>query len=258
MKALKIGLLIISTCGLAHAARAADMAVKAPAPAVVQGWTWTGFYVGGHIGWAGSDADFATQPTGGWLAFPASIPFVVAATTRGLSADGFTGGGQLGVNYQINQFVFGIEGDFSFYEADAAFAGGPVPTTSIVSTFQDFEQKWFATIRGRLGVAFDRWLVYATGGVAFTDWRASIQMVDVTGSTAVFNGDGTRAGWVIGGGVELALSRNWSVKAEYLYADFGEISGTSFFPPPIVPGFTHDHSVDLVTQTVRLGVNYRF
>ena len=82
--------------------------------------------------------------------------------------------------------------------------------------------------------------------------------MDAIGSTARFRESEWKLGWVIGGGIEYALSDTWSVNAEYLYADFGNIDGDSIFPPPANPNFTHNHEVDLTAQIVRAGISYRW
>ena len=254
---LIIGIAVMAILGATGWAAAADLPVKAPVyKAAVPVFSWTGWYVGVNAGYGWSNADFSLTPTGAWpTAGPASIPFLVA-TNKTLHPRGFMGGAQAGFNYQMNQVVWGVEGDFDFYRASDSFLGGAIPTTSIVSYTQDAKQTWLATLRGRVGWAVNRWLVYATGGLAVSNWQVNM-LLNSTPNFAVFNSDQTRAGWAVGGGAEVAIDRMWSVKAEYLYTDFGHTTGSSVF----LPGgstFTHDHSVRLVTQAARLGLNYRF
>uniref|UniRef100_UPI00191D0345 outer membrane protein n=1 Tax=Microvirga zambiensis TaxID=1402137 RepID=UPI00191D0345 len=105
---------------------------------------------------------------------------------------GFTGGGQIGYNYQIGSFVIGLETDIQWADTDqdetVAFIPAGVPGTFVPGEFRSNLSDWFGTVRARAGVAFDRVLIYATGGLAYTD--------DTTG-------------WVVGGGVEWALPVNW-------------------------------------------------
>jgi outer membrane immunogenic protein len=101
-----------------------------------------------------------------------------------------------------------------------------------------------ATARGRLGIAADRWLPYVTGGLAVGDIKAT-----VPGLNGI---DKTNAGWTAGGGLEFALSGNWTAKAEYLYVDLGH-AGCS-----VDCGLPSGNNVGLTTNVVRGGLNYRF
>lgn len=202
--------------GIAHAS-AADVRpppAKAP-PYVAPPFTWTGFYVGINGGYGWGTSDFST-------------PFA-----NSFDISGGLIGGTLGYNYQVNQFVFGIEGDIdaSWIEGSAACGGLSCETSN----------SWLATIRGRLGYAFDRFLPYVTGGAAFGDVETSI---------AGFGSNrDTNVGWTIGGGLEYAINGPWSVKVEYLYVDLGD-GGT-------IPG-TGGAEADFTTNIVRAGLNYRF
>jgi outer membrane immunogenic protein len=246
----------VSTIALTQIASAADLPRKAPAytpPPPPPVYSWTGFYIGLNAGYGWSNANFSLTPTG---ASPVIGPDEIS-TDKTLHAHGFVGGGQAGYNFQVNQFVLGIEGDFDYYNAHDTFVGGALPPSSIDSYSQETKQNWLATVRGRFGWAFDRWLVYGTGGLAVSNWEVNMHMTSAA-VDAVFSSDETRTGWTAGGGVEFAFDRNWSVKGEYLYADFGHATGSSLFPPPNAPNFTADHSVHLVTQVIRAGINYKF
>lgn len=110
------------------------------------------------------------------------------------------------------------------------------------------------TVRGRVGVPFG---MLRTGGLAVTNLKASVVFVgDPVTNVAAAGISETRTGWTAGGGVEWAFARNWSVKAEYLYADFGSVSFVSAFN--VDPDFTHTHTVHPTAQIVRAGVNYKF
>jgi outer membrane immunogenic protein len=172
----------ISTLALS-AAMAADLPSAAPPPAPIIAapvFTWTGFYAGVNAGWGWRDDNRQTVIlnglTPGTLFFP------------GNGDGGFVGGGQIGYNYQIGSFVWGVEADLQWADTDNAedvrFEPIGAPGIFVPGEFENNLSDWFGTARVRAGVAFDRALIYATGGVAFTD---------------------DKAGWALGGGVEWAL-----------------------------------------------------
>jgi len=235
---MRRGLLVL--VGLAGAAMfggaalAADMGrpvYKAPpAGALPVSYDWTGFYVGGHVGYGWADKSW-TDAFG-------------LGTSH--TADGFLGGGQVGFNYQINQFVLGVEGDVSW----ANLKGGSTQVFGLAAPVtQSFnsEVDWTATLTGRLGFAFDRWLVYGKGGVAWAGDRYSTNRYTFPLTTEITD---TRVGWTAGAGVEYAFAPQWSAKLEYNYMDFGT-RAYSF-----APGTTTD--IDQQIHAVKLGVNYKF
>src|SRR5215213_228038 len=190
----------------AAAASAADLPSQAPPPAPIITapiFTWTGFYAGVNAGWGWRDNDRQTAVLGG------AVPGTLFFPDNG--DGGFTGGGQIGYNYQIGSFVIGLETDIQWADTDqdenVAFIPAGVPGTFVPGTFNNDLSDWFGTVRARAGVAFDRVLIYATGGLAYTD-------------------DNT--GWVVGGGVEWALPVNWfgssavTFGVEGLYLNFDE------------------------------------
>ena len=210
--------------GVASAADIARPVYKAPpAGALPVSYDWTGFYVGGHVGYGWAQKNW----TDGFGLFDVSH-----------DANGFLGGGQVGVNYQIGQFVLGVEGDFS----GTAIKGGTTLPGAAFNTNVD----WTSTLTGRAGVAFDRWLVYGKAGVAWAKDRYSTNFY-TPGSVELSD---TRIGWTAGAGVEYAFAPQWSAKLEYNYMDFG--SRTVSF----APGFSTD--IDQQVHAVKLGVNYKF
>ncbi|WP_348536017.1 outer membrane protein [Labrys sp. LIt4] len=184
--------------GASFAADLAPQAVEPVAPAYAP-YSWTGFYVGLNAGGAWNDSKWS--PVAGVTSFP-------SFNTNG---SGFIYGAQAGYNYQINQFVVGLEGDFSgsTVKGDGSCAG----TAARCETKQD----WLASIRGRVGYAFDRLLIYGTGGVAFTQYKNR-----ETSPISVSWGDSTRTGWTVGLGAEYAITDHITAGVEWKYYDFGD------------------------------------
>jgi opacity protein-like surface antigen len=124
------------------------------------------------------------------------------------------------------------------------------------------KSSWLATIRPRFGYAWNRTLVYVTGGAAFSDLRYTQSIVTTlaaaTGALAVSS---TRVGWTVGAGFEYAVTNNWSIKAEYLYTQFGALSGTSALVANDGSGFSNIYNASSGEQrdhVVRAGLNYHF
>src|SRR5262245_2339965 len=258
--------LLLSPLGLipagAQPADAADMAVKAPPPAVTYTPTWAGFYVGAHLG---AIFDHSKQtgffPNGGglnnycWGGTLATCDFSHSQT-----ATGVIGGVQIGYNFQSGRWVFGPEIDFSGTSARKTVVG---PNSTVVNS--DFGN-WTGETGGeeigaarlRVGYAFDQALVYATGGLAVANMVNKFQASDrtVTGPYS-WSETGWRAGFAVGGGVEYMVNRNWSVKGEALYYDLGDkdhISTRIFAPSGIASNFAvTDHMTGVIA---RIGVNY--
>jgi outer membrane immunogenic protein len=221
--------------GLAAPASAADLPVAPPVAAPV--FSWTGFYIGGHAGWARAELE-ETLVT----AFP---PFV-AGTTFGDSESGFVAGLQAGFNYQIGQFVLGVEGQISWTD----IARSTVTTIGGVTFSDSIELNWVATVAARFGVAFGNALLYAKGGVAFADWSANAR--DSRFGT-VFNRSDTETGWMVGAGIEYGFAPNWSLKVEYNFMSF-DLDRDNFTIAGVAGSFDHDLDIHLV----KAGVNFRF
>jgi len=235
---------------VAGPAMAADMPVKAPvykAPAVVAAYNWTGFYIGGNVGygWARGSSDVVT------FFDPPGVPVgsIPGESTR---LNGIIGGGQAGYNIQFNNIVWGLEGDISGTGIKGSVTS-PVFGYTATSNIE-----WLATGRGRLGVAFDRTLVYATGGVAVGSVKNTLD--DVYGATIVTTtSTTTHVGWTVGAGVESALSfsPHWTVRIEYLYVDLGKKQNNHYEPSP--PGWPQISYESKVTANIaRVGFNYKF
>jgi outer membrane immunogenic protein len=194
---------------LASQAFAADLPSSAPPPVYVPPvpiFTWTGVYLGGQVGYAwGTQRANVLQSNGNTI-------------FNSYSAQGVIGGAHVGYNYQANQWVLGIEGSVDGTSISKSFIR-PVGFPAAFNVNYETSAPIQGSIRGRLGVAWDRVLLYATGGAAFAgvDATYSSPFGSVTQST-------TRVGWTVGGGLEYAVTNNWSLYAEYRYSDFGSYS----------------------------------
>ena len=202
----------LSLC-LVAPAMAADlrMPVKAAPAPVVAAFSWTGCYIGGHVGglWGRTEWTNPDVPNGGDNAFNQDVDYTK-----------FTGGGHIGCNYQVNSWVVGIEGDASWVDVDKYGIADLGDRDEILRT----KFNWYASIRGRLGVAANRHLFYGTGGVAFSRVRNSYENYDDATLTVLDDpiSLATRStGWVAGGGWEYAFTNNWIARAEYLHFHFG-------------------------------------
>jgi outer membrane immunogenic protein len=192
------------------AAQAADLPVKAPVykappPAL---YNWSGCYFGGHagVGWARTEWTNTANTT----AFGDLSPGEGFTHTK----SGFVGGGQLGCNYQVNQWVFGIEGTFA-----GSTIKGDLTNTVFGAGFDDvFSTRInsIATVTGRIGYAFNNWLPYIKGGYAGANNKFGVS--DTAGAN---QGSGSETkwhnGWTVGGGLEYGLTRNWIIGIEYDY-----------------------------------------
>jgi outer membrane immunogenic protein len=206
-------------------ASAADIPAAPPPPPPPPLFTWAGLYLGAQIGY-GWGTDTVTQH-----------PFGFGTN---FTPNGVVGGGYAGYNFQFNQLVLGLEGDVEGTGISRTFSpGGPVYNTSIPAQ---------GSIRARLGVAFDRVLLYATGGAEFAGFRTTVSGIFSDQSSQ------TRTGWTVGGGLEYAITPNWLLRAEYRYADFG--SFTQATPFTFGPGSSVSHHE--TENAVRAGVSYKF
>jgi outer membrane immunogenic protein len=228
-------LLLASTilCAMSGYALAADAVVESP-PEVVYtpGFTWTGGYLGGQVGYLWGSGD----------AFSDDL-----AATAEIEPDGWLGGVYVGYNYQFdNAVVIGIDADFAWTGADDSATvfdtGGGAPIATL-----DTELDWEGAVRARLGYAVDRFLPYVAGGVAFG--RLSGEAFGLGGGASLGSADETNTGWTLGVGLEYAFTDNLIARAEYRYTDFGDFDFT-------VGG--NDISADLTTNDVRFGLAWKF
>jgi len=198
----------------------ARMATKAPA--YVQVYNWTGFYVGIHGGYGWGDLDAG----------------VLGSTDQ----SGFFGGAQIGYNWQApgSNWVFGLELDSAFADIEEITS----VTIGAVTGTASSSVAYIGSFRGRVGYAWDRTLLYVTGGLGWANNEITTS-VTFPGFAATVSESNTHFGYVLGAGIEYAVSGPWSVKGEYLYYGLGNESYSGI-------------DADLNIHTVKLGLNYRF
>jgi high affinity Mn2+ porin len=261
--------LVLATCSAAIAGDLPqDLPVKAPvayvtkAPQVpaASGYDWNGWYVGAHVGLTtGSSNWSATQPGGGpGLNGSFDLPYhfdFMAGTGS------FVAGLQGGYNHVFRSHVMlGIEADFTFPNSDVNIPFSVKGSQTVTSPFAGQVAygeavTYYGSLRGRVGYAFDHFLLYGTGGLAFTFdqvTRTQVAGVPVGGSATPGTVDLVqpwRLGWAAGAGVEIPVTANWSAKAEYLWTGFGHQS-------VVFPFGAQAFDSDLTMQSIRVGLNY--
>jgi outer membrane immunogenic protein len=246
-------------------ASAADLAArpytKAP-PALVEVYNWTGFYIGGNVGYSwGRSRDTSTLTnTAGTVLF---------TSIDRSDLNGVVGGGQIGHNWQVQNWVWGLEADIqgtdehgsraftcptAICTPSAIILVAPGPAVP-VSLNQKLE--WFGTVRGRAGVLVTpKVLLYATGGLAYGEVKSTETVGVLTG----FSNSDIRVGYTVGAGVEGVIGGNWTAKLEYLYVDLGKVSSSFLTTAPAFGGgvLTSNFSSRITDNVLRAGINYRF
>jgi outer membrane immunogenic protein len=236
-----------------EAVRAADMPPGVIYPALVAPhFTFTGFYVGGTVGGAEGNSKYLETPGGG---FGAAAPFVATIGTGSVAPRGVIGGVEAGYNWQAGMFVLGFETDFSGWDMSAN-SGQPVFGAPLSSS-TTINSNWLFTARPRVGIANGNMLTYLTGGLAVTNVNLSQSiLLSGGGPTTAGSFSTTEVGWIAGGGIEYALSWNWFIKAEYLYASFANQNAAQTTPG--FPTLTGTLTGDFRSSIVRGGLDYRF
>lgn len=267
MKRLLIGIAAVASL-LATGALAADLPVKTytKAPVYVEPvFDWTGFYVGGNVGYSwGRSSDTSTVTNGA-----GTVLFTSAGRTN---LDGVVGGGQIGYNWQIQSWVFGLEADIQGTDEKGTRnftcpTGTCTPTFGVIAVFPGpalpvaLSQKidWFGTVRGRIGfLAIPQVLFYATGGFAYgeVDSKETIGLA----APQAFSQSNTSVGWTVGAGVEGAIGGNWTARLEYLYVDLSKVSGSFATTQAAFGGgaIISSYSSRVTDNIVRVGINYKF
>jgi outer membrane immunogenic protein len=269
MKRILLGIATAASM-LATGALAADLPAKvytkAPPP-VVEVYNWTGFYIGGNIGYSwGRSSDYSTLTNG--------VGTVLFANSSAVNLNGVVGGGQVGYNWQVQNWVWGFEADIQgtdekgtrSFVCPTGICSPPiigaafVPGAAVTASPMDQKIEWFGTVRARGGILVTpRVLLYGTGGLAYGEVRTAETLSNIAAAQA-FSTTDTRVGWTAGVGVEGAIGGNWTAKLEYLYVDLGRTSGSNLTTLGAFGGgfITGNFSSRITDNILRVGVNYRF
>ena len=208
--------------------QAAPPPPQAPAayiPTVAPVYNWGGIYFGANGGYAFGSSDWTDSAT--------------HLSTGNFDVSGFLVGPTVGVNFQTDAFVFGIEGDF-----DGSWINGTDNSCTPVAC--ETKNTWLATVRARAGYAADRVLFYATAGGAFGNILGN---TGPNGSTTYQKAN--EPGWTAGAGVEVAFADNWTARVEYLFVDLENASLAGGVAPTT-------ETVKFDASLIRLGVDYKF
>ena len=235
-------------------AGAADLARKPPPPMVAPApvFSWTGCYVGAHVGWGWGNAHHTQSSF--------SSSFAGTPRTGGINTNGALAGGQVGCNYEFwGNWVVGVQGDFAGTDINGK---GQDPFGDRDGNIISLKTEWLASVTGRVGYAFwnNQALVYAKGGGAWirNQWDATQSEFTSNGDSGLSLFGENRSGWTIGGGVEWTLwSPNWTAFVEYNFYRFDD--GSTQTPSCFGGGFSCPLSTGKQEiNTVKAGVNYKF
>ena len=213
---------------------AADLPQAGPPPTAVRyapavSYDWSGFYIGVNGGYGVGNSSWNS-----------AAPF----TTGNFTTDGLLAGGTIGINYQAGQFVFGFEGDADWAGFKGTSNNAYCSLVTAGAVCQTAEH-WLGTARARIGFAVNRLLIFGTAGGASGDIKAGLNPPGTYDASNNF-------GWTAGGGVEGAITENWTAKIEYLHVDLGNATC------PANCGLAVPMTVPLTENLVRAGINYKF
>lgn len=245
-------------------AKAADLPFQdsAPAPfiAAVPVFTWTGFYAGVNAGAAWDDSRLTLRETGTLFADQLDL----SGFSNGSSNARFSGGAQVGYNYQFGATLVGIEADINRLRIGNSYTTSFLDGSGAETLTADQRLRWFGTLRARLGFTpTEHLLVYGTGGLAFGRVHTGTSYVgsgvDGAGPYAFdFAGSdsSTRWGWTLGAGAEYAFTNNLSVKGEYLYVDLGSKNYAA--TDSVRTDIGYNVKSEAKFHVLRAGLNYKF
>jgi outer membrane immunogenic protein len=223
-----------------------SMPTKAPIMAPAPDFSWSGCYVGGHVGWGWGKAKSSDGATSSPV-----IDLSGLGRTAGVDTSGAIFGGQLGCNYQFSSnWVIGVEGSI----AGADINGRDVSPFSFGQTTLQTKTDWLASATARLGYTWGQTLLYVKGGGAWAHSKSTLELSGYSNSSV----DQTRSGWTVGAGLEWAFGSNWSTFVEYDHYFFNSKSANVNFP--VNPFFSFNAPINFKQDidTVKIGVNYRF
>lgn len=258
---LKVFACLSSAVLLSATAHAADIvATPEPAPVVVApAFAWTGFYGGAQVGDSWSDGDFDREVTAPKKEFNANTTVyeeakITEVTSKSIDDGNFIGGIYAGYNYQFqNNVVIGLDADIAWTD-NTAKSNKNVPVGEYYSEgyYNKVEQDWLAAVRGRLGYAYNRFLPYIAGGVAFTDVEYKRRYIDdlkYFTNDEHYSDNKTLTGYTLGAGLDYAMTDHIILRAEYRYTDFGDKDFS-------LDGW--ERNVDMKANDLRVGVAYKF
>ena len=239
---------VITTAAMAVSASAADLAArpytKAPPPAVVAVYDWSGFYIGGNAGYG------TTRNCWNFVSF-AGAPF--GADQGCHDSDGAVAGGQIGYRWQSNAFVFGMEAQGNWADLEGSRVSSPAFVAAPGDLTINSRLRAFGLFTGQVGYAWNNVLLYVKGGAAVVDNR---YFHTFTATNALINSTtDTRWGGTVGVGMEFGFAPNWSFGVEYNHIFIGRDT-LAFAAAPAGVATTNSigQDVDLVTARI----NYRF
>ena len=217
--------------------------------------SWTGVYVGGHFGLVYTDTqfDYAATPLVDCVAVTGTADDCHARGNA--NSNSLLGGLQAGYNHQFDRLILGLEGDVTWRGQD----NGKATFLPAFGVIQDFSENndWLITLRARLGFAYYRAFLYATGGAAWSSVSHTVSFHDPTNvfTPLTVHESATRTGWTLGTGVEYALTSHLSFKGEYLFIDLGSVT----VPTPATGGWWATSTrFSEEEHILRVGLNYRF
>ena len=213
-------------------------------------WSWAGHYFGDHAGWAWGDVDVSEKAV------------YNGSPTWGYDVDGFSGGAQVGYNWQWGSLVFGPIIELGYRGLDGSATD---PASPGLDTTSSLDSSFFVGTSSRVGFALNNFLFYARGGVLYADMDLRVVDTCTTGACGGGVVDASNSGfelaWTVGGGVEYGFvgwsGHRWSLKGEYIYADFGSIDAKGTAGGALA-GTKTRWSHDVQAHIVNAGVNFFF
>ena len=251
----RLVLAVVLSVGAGSAALAADLPPpmapppRAPAtyvPAPIPYYNWSGFYIGGNLGYGFSSSS--------------SFSDTAKSNFTSTTSSQFLGGGQVGVNWEFGPgVVIGAEAQFDWLpNAQNTLSLFNPPTSASPAATATINNRWLTLVDAKLGYAWDRLLVYGKGGGAFVGTSNSGATIAATGTSVGVSGPSSNSGWNVGVGLEYAFWGNWSARAEY---DYIRLDSASYTVSPSAPGVLSGDTIssnNRVINLVTVGLNYKF